>query len=289
MKFGENLYNLRKKQKMSQEKLAEKIGVSRQSVSKWENGSAYPEMNRILELCKIFHCQLNDLVNDNIVDLDSLDEEVKMSIVKFNKEKQKKLKMTSKTISVCSKVLQIITIIISAVMVISMFFIPSIVNNVNINEENIIIANRNLQDLNLDEITSNTIANVFKEHSEIEIILYVEIIIVCLIISVIVISIAMSYLSKLFDNISKRETPFTLENLKYIKFIAILVILYLIFPDLSGTLFQWITKIDMNIEYEVTKIFFILIIACIYYVFDYGHQIQLDSKGKIYGETENNE
>ena len=289
MKFGENLYNLRKKQKMSQEKLAEKIGVSRQSVSKWENGSAYPEMNRILELCKIFHCQLNDLVNDNIVDLDSLDEEVKMSIVKFNKEKQKKLKMTSKTISVCSKVLQIITIIISAVMVISMFFIPSIVNNVNINEENIIIANRNLQDLNLDEITSNTIANVFKEHSEIEIILYVEIIIVCLIISVIVISIAMSYLSKLFDNISKRETPFTLENLKYIKFIAILVILYLIFPDLSGTLFQWITKIDMNVEYEVTKIFFILIIAFIYYVFDYGHQIQLDSKGKIYGETENNE
>ena len=52
MNFGENLYNLRKKQKMSQEKLAEKVGVSRQSVSKWENGTAYPEMNRILELCK---------------------------------------------------------------------------------------------------------------------------------------------------------------------------------------------------------------------------------------------
>ena len=54
MKFGENLYNLRKKQKISQEKLAEKIGVSRQSVSKWENGTAYPEMNRIFELCKYF-------------------------------------------------------------------------------------------------------------------------------------------------------------------------------------------------------------------------------------------
>lgn len=49
MKFGENLYNLRKKQKISQEKLAEKIGVSRQSVSKWENGTAYPEMNRIFD------------------------------------------------------------------------------------------------------------------------------------------------------------------------------------------------------------------------------------------------
>lgn len=41
MKFGENLYNLRKKQKISQEKLAEKIGVSRQSVSKWENGVSH--------------------------------------------------------------------------------------------------------------------------------------------------------------------------------------------------------------------------------------------------------
>ena len=105
MKFGENLYNLRKKQKISQEKLAEKIGVSRQSVSKWENGTAYPEMNRIFELCKIFHCKLNDLVNDNILDFDSLDKEVNMSVVKFNKEKQNKLKIVSKTISIFSKML----------------------------------------------------------------------------------------------------------------------------------------------------------------------------------------
>lgn len=105
MKFDENLYNLRKTQKISQEKLAEKIGVSRQSVSKWENGTAYPEMNRIFELCKIFHCKLNDLVNDNILDFDSLDKEVKMSVVKFNKEKQNKLKIVSKTISIFSKML----------------------------------------------------------------------------------------------------------------------------------------------------------------------------------------
>ena len=124
MKFGENLYNLRKKQKISQEKLAEKIGVSRQSVSKWENGTAYPEMNRIFELCKIFHCKLNDLVNDNFLDFDSLDKEVKMSVVKFSKDKQNKLKIVSKTISICSKLLQVITIIISAVMIMSMLFIP---------------------------------------------------------------------------------------------------------------------------------------------------------------------
>lgn len=285
MKFGENLYNLRKRQKMSQEKLAEKIGVSRQSVSKWENGTAYPEMNRILEICKIFHCQLNDLVNDTILDFDSLDEEVKMSVVKFNKEKQRKLKIASKTISICSKILQVITIIISAIIFISMFFVPSVVNSIDISEESVIIANRKLQ----DETTSNTIMQVFNEHSKIEIILYTEIIIVCLIISILLISFAMLYLSKLFKNISEGDTPFILDNLKNIKIIAVLFIAYLLFPDIAGTLFEWITKIDMNIDYEIAKIFYVLIIVCIYYIFDYGHQIQLDSKGKIYGEVDENE
>ena len=289
MKFGENLYNLRKKQKISQEKLAEKIGVSRQSVSKWENGTAYPEMNRIFELCKIFHCKLNDLVNDNILDFDSLDKEVKMNVVKFNKDKQNKLKIVSKTISICSRILQVITIIISAVMIMSMLFIPSIINNAYVNNESIIIADKNIMEFNLDEMTTNTIVNVFNEHSKLEIVLYAEIIMICLIISIMIISFAMLYLAKLFDSISKGDTPFTLENLKNIKRVAILFIAYLIFPDVSGTLFQWITKIDMNIDYEITKIFYVLIIICIYYIFDYGHQIQLDSNGKIYGEVENNE
>lgn len=289
MKFGENLYNLRKKQKISQEKLAEKIGVSRQSVSKWENGTAYPEMNRIFELCKIFHCKLNDLVNDNILDFDSLDKEVKMSVVKFNKEKQNKLKIVSKTISIFSKILQVITIIISAVMIMSMLFIPSVINNTNVDNGSIIVADKNVMEFNLDQMTTNTIVNVFEEHSKLEIILYTDIIMICLTISVMIISFAMLYLAKLFDSISKGDTPFTLENLKNIKRVAILFISYLIFPDVSGTLFQWITKIDMNIDYEITKIFYVLIIICIYYIFDYGHQIQLDSKGKIYGEVESNE
>lgn len=289
MKFGENLYNLRKKQKISQEKLAEKIGVSRQSVSKWENGTAYPEMNRIFELCKMFHCKLNDLVNDNILDFDSLDKEVKMSVVKFNKEKQNKLKIVSKTISIFSKMLQVITIIISAVMIMSMLFIPSVINNTNVDNGSIIVADKNVMEFNLDQMTTNTIVNVFEEHSKLEIILYTEIIMICLTISVMIISFAMLYLAKLFDSISKGDTPFTLENLKNIKRVAILFISYLIFPDVSGTLFQWITKIDMNIDYEITKIFYVLIIICIYYIFDYGHQIQLDSKGKIYGEVESNE
>ena len=111
MKFGENLYNLRKAAKMSQEKLAEKMEVTRQSVSKWENGESYPEMEKIMKLCEVFHCKINDLVHENMVDIDSLDEDIKMSVVKFKKEKQKKIKGISKAIYILSRIGKIVTTI----------------------------------------------------------------------------------------------------------------------------------------------------------------------------------
>ena len=92
MKFGDNLKIIRKSKKMSQEQLAEKVNVSRQSVSKWETGEAYPEMNNILELCKIFNCKINSLVHTDMSDISSLDEEIIMNVVKFNEKKTKSSK-----------------------------------------------------------------------------------------------------------------------------------------------------------------------------------------------------
>ena len=54
MIFADKLIELRKKSGMSQEELAEKLGVSRQSVSKWEGAQSTPDLNRILEISKIF-------------------------------------------------------------------------------------------------------------------------------------------------------------------------------------------------------------------------------------------
>ena len=79
MKFGDNLRKIRKSKKMSQEQLAEKMNVTRQSVSKWENGESYPEMNNIFELCKVFNCKLNELVYPDMSDISSLDEEIVMN------------------------------------------------------------------------------------------------------------------------------------------------------------------------------------------------------------------
>lgn len=68
MKFGENLQKLRKEKGISQEQLAEQLGVTRQSVSKWESGNSYPEMDKIVAICNIFHCDINVLINKDITE-----------------------------------------------------------------------------------------------------------------------------------------------------------------------------------------------------------------------------
>ena len=67
--LSENLKKIRKDNNLSQEQLAEKLGVSRQSVSKWENGEAYPEMDKVLQLCKMFNLNIDELLNQDIKDV----------------------------------------------------------------------------------------------------------------------------------------------------------------------------------------------------------------------------
>lgn len=66
MSLGENLQFLRKRDGITQEQLAEKLDVSRQSVSKWESDTSYPEMDKLLQLCQMFHCTMDDLVQGSI-------------------------------------------------------------------------------------------------------------------------------------------------------------------------------------------------------------------------------
>jgi len=63
MQLGENIYALRTRQNMSQGDLADALEVSRQSVSKWENDSAVPELDKLLKMSRLFHVTLDELVN----------------------------------------------------------------------------------------------------------------------------------------------------------------------------------------------------------------------------------
>ena len=60
--FGERLYELRKTKNISQEEMAELLDVSRQSISKWENDKAYPELTRLLFMSEYFDVSLDYLI-----------------------------------------------------------------------------------------------------------------------------------------------------------------------------------------------------------------------------------
>lgn len=62
MSFGENLQLIRKKNQLSQEGLAERLGVSRQAVSKWELGEGYPEVDKLVLLAKKLNISLDSLL-----------------------------------------------------------------------------------------------------------------------------------------------------------------------------------------------------------------------------------
>ena len=66
MSFRDNLQHLRATRNMTQEQLAMLVGVSRQSVTKWEAERAYPEMDKLLKICQIFDCTLDELVQGDL-------------------------------------------------------------------------------------------------------------------------------------------------------------------------------------------------------------------------------
>ena len=66
MSFRDNLQHLRDTRNMTQSELAMLVGVSRQSVAKLEAEKSYPEMDKLLKLCDLFECTLDDLVRGDL-------------------------------------------------------------------------------------------------------------------------------------------------------------------------------------------------------------------------------
>lgn len=67
MKFCDKLARMRKNNNLSQEQFADKMGVSRQAVSKWESGQSIPDMEKIMTMCKLLNCNLDDLLDDGVM------------------------------------------------------------------------------------------------------------------------------------------------------------------------------------------------------------------------------
>ena len=299
MKFGDNLKLIRKRKNMSQEDLADKVNVSRQSVSKWENGEAYPEMNNILELCKIFNCKINDLVHVDMSDIDSLDEEIVMKVVKFNEEKQKKVKTLSNIISLIGNIGKIVMMVAIPFVVLAMILVPYVISNVEIVDNKVeltsdnieVVDNKTIQLFGVavigvdEEISEGEVLEIFDNFSKGEIILYLESGFIFLLVDVIICIFILSYVEKLFKNIKDNNTPFTLDNVNYIKKISYLMIGLILISPIGGMLFNILKPgIESESTFELMSILEILIIFSMSYIFEYGYEIQKDSKGIMYDE-----
>lgn len=314
MKFGENLYHLRKTAKMSQEKLAERMRVTRQSVSKWENGESYPEMEKIMKLCDIFHCKINDLVHEDMVDIDSLDEDIKMSVVKFKEEKQKKIKGISQAIYILSRIGKIVITIAIPIIVFLLIVTPIFISNIELKDNTIVLKGARIDDkititeeksndgvtlqlkvnglLIADERNQDTILqmkSVLENNSKYVIIGYIEVGFLVLMINLFLYRMTLNRLEKLFVNINQGDTPFTLENVKYIKDMAKFMIFALILPNIGGVIFEKLLLMDLDVGFELFDVVQILFLFGISYIFEYGYELQQDTKAKMYGEVSNNE
>ena len=64
MTTGEKLAALRKRKGITQERLSEILGVSRQSVSRWEMDAAFPETEKLIKLSKLLECSFDFLLNE---------------------------------------------------------------------------------------------------------------------------------------------------------------------------------------------------------------------------------
>jgi len=299
MRFGDNLKQIRKAKKMSQEQLAEKVNVTRQSVSKWENGESYPEINNILELCKIFNCKLNDLIHTDMSDISSLDEDVVMNLVKFNKKKQKEVKVLSNIISLIGKIGAIVLKVSIPFIIILMLLVPYIVNNVEIKNNEIGFKIDNIKIIDENKIEINDIIvgefdiendnydviKVFENNSNIKIIGYIELGLFFVLLDIIIMIFILKYVEKLFNNIKNNNTPFTLDNVNFIKRISYLMIVLIILSPISEFIINSLFEIfDENSPFELMNILEILIIFSMSYIFEYGYEMQKDSQARMYNE-----
>ena len=114
MTLGEKLSKLRKEHNYTQEQLADILGVSRQSISKWESDIAYPETDKLIKLGKILECSMDYLLKEEVSDKTyAAQEGVSEKIEQLGRKV-----MTDKNKSKAKRILKIVGIIFAALLVI---------------------------------------------------------------------------------------------------------------------------------------------------------------------------
>lgn len=267
MKFCDNLKALRKAERISQEHLAEKVGVSRQSVSKWETGEAYPEMNNIMALCTVFHCEITDLINSSISDAASFKESSKKeNQMKNNKETQVvKPEINEKFVKVSKwvRTLSHIGKAGSIIGAIAMLFMCGIIAFAPFGADATMDVINDITGTHIDAVAQQDLGELSHD--------MLKLIGIFASVGATAIFIIMAFLldsvARLFDNFCNNTTPFTLGNVRLIKKVAktslvLAITQFVLFGAFGG---------GMSTGVGITTV---LIIYAFAYIFEYGYQLQ---------------
>lgn len=268
MKFCDNLKALRKAERMSQERLAEKVGVSRQSVSKWETGEAYPEMTNIVALCTVFHCEITDLINSSISDAASF-KGTKKENIEMNKSEGKKPEMNEKFKNI-SKWVRFLARIGRAGAVlgaISTLVLGGVALFAPAGAEASMDIINEISGTHIDAIAAQGLGSL--DHSALKVVAAFTSVGATAVF--VVLAFLLDSVSRLFDNFCNNTTPFTLGNIRLIKRIAktslVLAVVQGVFFGAFGG--------GMSTGVSITTV---LIVYAFAYIFDYGYRIQRAAK-----------
>ena len=128
MEFHNKLYHLRKQKGLSQEELANRLNVSRQTISKWEVGDSTPDMEKLIAISDMFQISLDELVMDK-VQTQTGETPYKAEIVNELKEKvltYENKKKAKKVLKIAAIILGVIVLIdvISMIVYVSLYGFP---------------------------------------------------------------------------------------------------------------------------------------------------------------------
>ena len=130
MEFNNKLYELRKQKGFSQEELANRLNVSRQTVSKWEVGESTPDMEKLVAISDLFEISLDELVLDKAPEKEKVSEQVVKSEVYsdikehvLTEDNKKKAKNGLKIVGIIAGII-ILVDIISFIVYVILFGLP---------------------------------------------------------------------------------------------------------------------------------------------------------------------
>lgn len=221
----------------------------------------------------------------------------------IEKDKQRKLKVLSKIIYILAKIGKILIYIAIPFIVLGMVIIPILMNKIDVKNDRIILKDKgnvisivekndkltiNVKGAKVAEVTSvkdiSKIKDFFNNNSKGTIIASGETALAFALISIIIATILLRHVEKLFKNINKNDTPFTYDNVDHIRRIAFLMIINIILPAVATAVIELILKVEFNVHFGAYNLIEILALYVLVYVFEYGCKLQNDSKSKIYGD-----